>query len=1033
MSRLGPAAAGFALACLLACLAAPAANAQSTFPVVVHVVSATDDSVDDPPTDAVRRCAPACLTVHYVVRLINCADAEDDGTCNGANAARVTGGDLLARIPVSVPLDCARGVTVSGAGTSDAPTCDPATNRVTLTNVTIDPGGTLLVSFWGNVDCDEGTPWAHVSFDWDQNPTPGRPLAAIDPDFFHREGLIFAVGNPSTSSPTKDAPGLPIPRDQRISDHGIPQSWVIELANPDCSPLNLTQVWDQLDIPECVDVDCSTLRLWIDDFPVALPPGTRCPDGLREFTFAPFVLQPKSRLRITFDSITTDDLGITRCCNLAWFESPETGLVASTDPVLDSRMRPNQTCISYGLAAASRFDGIKIAEDAAGNPIDTVLPGGEVYWRIILENQGNFPATVTLDDEFPPEAIVGAGAIVEPFPSGTCTIAGQHLACTGINLPAFATVEMRVLTPIDCAQVGGGETTCNEAYATVPLLPDTVPTHCPDCIASRPANMTCVRLLAPNFEYTSKTATDADGNGTLAVGEIVTYRIAPLNTGTADGTGVVVRDSAPAATTIVPGSLKLDGMPLTDAADADAGEISGRDVVVRLPAVTPWAFGTSIVTFDARLDPTNETRICNAAATIEWNEARPCGLGPRAIPEACLDTEVVALPPDLSATKAVSPAGEVAPGDVLAYDLRTCNGGAAGLASAVRLTDVIPGGTTYVPGSITLDGAPLTDAADADAGELDPAPAVIVALGDLAPGACRLVHFETRVDGGTSGDVRNRATILADGLPAFDTNDVVTPVAVVVLPPSLTIVKSSSIAGGAPARVGGAITYSLRACNDASAGAAANLVVTDALPADALTGCAAEWVPGSLAIDGVPLTDAADGDGGEWIAAPAPGSVRVAFPALAPGACVDVTFDVLVGGACDDAEELVNAAKLQADVVAAITSLPVTDVVRVDVVPPIPALLRKEGFPLADRCPSFPTLCGCIVGLRLDPVADDCLTAGTCASIDPTTWRIPGELDRRVPLVFYEITGAGCVPAGDPTRLVVSKSPPSDVEVALRR
>ncbi len=59
----------------------------------------------------------------------------------------------------------------------------------------------------------------------------------------------------------------------------------------------------------------------------------------------------------------------------------------------------------------------------------------------------------------------------------------------------------------------------------------------------------------------------------------------------------------------------------------------------------------------------------------------------------------------------------------------------AGSATAVVFSDPIPVGTTYVPASLRLNGAPLTDdAADADAGSYltTPARAVRVALGTLS-------------------------------------------------------------------------------------------------------------------------------------------------------------------------------------------------------------------------------------------------------------------------------------------------------------
>jgi hypothetical protein len=61
------------------------------------------------------------------------------------------------------------------------------------------------------------------------------------------------------------------------------------------------------------------------------------------------------------------------------------------------------------------------------------------------------------------------------------------------------------------------------------------------------------------------------------------------------------------------------------------------------------------------------------------------------------------------------------------------------------VSDPVPAGTTYKPGSLTLEGAPLTDAADADSGSFTGA-AVNVALGTVAAGATRTITFQVKID-----------------------------------------------------------------------------------------------------------------------------------------------------------------------------------------------------------------------------------------------------------------------------------------------
>jgi uncharacterized repeat protein (TIGR01451 family) len=75
------------------------------------------------------------------------------------------------------------------------------------------------------------------------------------------------------------------------------------------------------------------------------------------------------------------------------------------------------------------------------------------------------------------------------------------------------------------------------------------------------------------------------------------------------------------------------------------------------------------------------------------------------------------------------------PGAAIAYQIVvTATGTGTALGAAVN--DPIPASTTYVAGSLRLNGAPLSDAADADAGSFALAPArVAVSLGNLTSAA----------------------------------------------------------------------------------------------------------------------------------------------------------------------------------------------------------------------------------------------------------------------------------------------------------
>ena len=96
-------------------------------------------------------------------------------------------------------------------------------------------------------------------------------------------------------------------------------------------------------------------------------------------------------------------------------------------------------------------------------------------------------------------------------------------------------------------------------------------------------------------------------------------------------------------------------------------------------------------------------------------------------------------------------------GAVVTYELAVSAEG-TGTADGVVITDAIPLGTTYNPGSLALDGRPLTDAADGDAGDVgDSTPGTLtVALGDLAPNAPgTTISFSVTIDCPMTGTRRN--------------------------------------------------------------------------------------------------------------------------------------------------------------------------------------------------------------------------------------------------------------------------------------
>lgn len=84
------------------------------------------------------------------------------------------------------------------------------------------------------------------------------------------------------------------------------------------------------------------------------------------------------------------------------------------------------------------------------------------------------------------------------------------------------------------------------------------------------------------------------------------------------------------------------------------------------------------------------------------------------------------------------------PGATITYTLELVATGSGSLTGAA-ITDPVPAGTTYVPGSLTLNSVSLTDLADADAGSVA-AGTVTVNLGTVTAPATNTVTFQVTIN-----------------------------------------------------------------------------------------------------------------------------------------------------------------------------------------------------------------------------------------------------------------------------------------------
>ncbi|HXT49902.1 MAG TPA: Calx-beta domain-containing protein, partial [Thermoanaerobaculia bacterium] len=219
---------------------------------------------------------------------------------------------------------------------------------------------------------------------------------------------------------------------------------------------------------------------------------------------------------------------------------------------------------------------------------------------------------------------------------------------------------------------------------------------------------------------------DADGDGAAGPGDTLEYRIVVSNSGTAAASNVTVSDSAPANTSIVPGS-----------ATTTAGTIQSESPLQVL--VPQLAVGASVtVTFRVRLDaniPAAVTQVSNQGGVAATGVAQQLTDDPDTTAAGDPTVTPIVNRPQLSALKTATLAedrdgdGTPSPGDVLAYQVVIRN--AAGRpATSVVFRDVAPPLTTVVAGTVTTDrGSVATESP------------VEVAIGTLAVGESATVRF----------------------------------------------------------------------------------------------------------------------------------------------------------------------------------------------------------------------------------------------------------------------------------------------------
>ncbi|MBU5348719.1 isopeptide-forming domain-containing fimbrial protein, partial [Paenibacillus lautus] len=354
-------------------------------------------------------------------------------------------------------------------------------------------------------------------------------------------------------------------------------------------------------------------------------------------------------------------------------------------------------------------------------------------------------------------------------------------------------------------------------------------------------------------------------------GDTLRYTIQARNTAlNSFVSSLVISDDLPAGLQYVPGSLKVDDVSVTDdESDQDGGFYTDGQVIGLFGDITDteWhtlEFEAVIATGQAGKNIRNTAVAGGENVSTPSNAEEVVQVYPR---HPVVESEKIAENLDTGKTHF-----EV--GDTVVYTIRTRTVTDDAYISNLKITDTLPAGLKYVPGSLKVDGKTATDEEGDDNGHYVTGDvygvtgAVYGGFGDIWDKEWHVLQFHATIQTGQAGkDIRNIADVSGDNFdePSRPEEEVK------VYPRDPVIVSEKSAtnleAGKDTFEVGDTAIYSIRTRTVIGDTYMANLVISDTLPAGL------EYIPGSLKVDGVSVTDDKDSDKGHYASGQVVGNV----------------------------------------------------------------------------------------------------------------------------------------------------------------
>jgi len=442
---------------------------------------------------------------------------------------------------------------------------------------------------------------------------------------------------------------------------------------------------------------------------------------------------------------------------------PNTATASSTTP--DPTPNTSSTTTSVNAEADIVFVS-KI------DSLDPVVAGTGYTYTLTVRNDGPSSAqSVVISDPLPP------GLIFNPATTTTgCLLAAGVVSCPVGQVLSSDTASVTIGVTVDPAATGPIANTASVTTTT----PD------PDDTNNDGSETTNIERMA------TLTVNKAASPDPVVAGGTLTYTITVENTGPSTATGVTVADSLPLNTSFI-------------SATGSQGSCSEATGTITCAVGTLGVTGTATITVvvDVASTVANGAVLRNTA-TADATESDPT--------DGSVNTGVIRAA-DLGVTKTGAP-DPVAAGETLTWTIEVTNNGPSN-ATGVNVTDILPTGTTFVPGA-------------SSAGCVDTAGTITCGVGPLANQASATIVIAAMVDADwdVSVPVANEASAVGNEPDPDETNDVGMSSTPVFAESDLGVTKT---ANSSPLTAGGVATWTLEVVN-AGPSDATNIVITDQLP-----------------------------------------------------------------------------------------------------------------------------------------------------------------------------------------------------------